>query len=142
MLQNVKMKKGDKHRTIEEVEADRKFAIDLYLQGYRIREIKEMLEQEHCIKNNPYKVSLMLIQRDIANTIKEGKILRSKAGVDDLEDAIKKAEYIYNECLRTQRVIPHPGYMNAANKALEMVNKLKGLGADKVDITIKYDVEI
>lgn len=136
------MKKGDHRRTPMEIEADRQFAVSEWVKGFTIREIAQMLSQKHENEGNPYDLNFVTVQRDIVATIQEAKKLRDKAGLSDLEDLISKAEFIYNEAIVQNRATPNPGYLGVADKAITQLCKLKGIAPEKIDVTMKYDIEI
>ena len=129
------------YRTPKQIEFDRNFAIRHWLNGYRLRDIQEMLIQEHAAQNTPYKPSLMMIQKDIAQIIKETRIQREKSGINSLEDIIAKYEHLYNEAMIAQR-LGDPNGRKDANKALDSIAKIKGLITEKQEVTLKYDIEI
>jgi len=128
-------------RTPQQIEYDRNFAVNHWLNGYRIRDIQEFLTAEHTQKGTPYKPSLMMIQRDIAAIIKETRIQREKSGIDTLEEIIAKYYHIHNESMMAARLGDPNGRRDAA-KALDAIAKIKGLVTEKAEVTIKYDVEI
>jgi DNA-binding transcriptional MerR regulator len=136
------MKKGDHRRNSAEVELDKSFSIRLWRQGYNIRDIAELLTEEHDRIGNPYKVSYGIIQRDIAEIIIEANKLRSKSGIDDLNIILDRLEFLYDENLQSHRIRPNPGYTANAAKILEQLAKLKGLQIDKTEVLIKYDIDI
>lgn len=128
------MKKGTRLRTNEELSFDRETAIRMSSQGYPIREIALELEKEHTKRGRPYKVSLMTVQKDIVNVIKERKLIKSKAGVNELDDIISKYEFLYNEAT----LASHMGDRQARKdciKILDIISGLKGLKVEKIDIS-------
>jgi hypothetical protein len=132
------MRNGDKKRTIKQMELDRKFAIKRYLMGNTVRDIADMLNEEHP----DYSVSYVTVYNDVKDVIAEAKKIREETGVSDLEELILKYEYLYTEATQQNFLDPNPGYINVASKQLEQIAKLKGLAIEKVEHTIKYDVEI
>lgn len=123
------------NRTPKQIEFDRNEAIRLWLGGARIREIASILEELHTQQGNPYKLSLMTIQRDIASIIKETRIQREKSGISSFEDALQKYDYLYNQAILS-------GDIKTAKLVEDSIIKLKGLITDKSEVTIKYDIDI
>lgn len=129
-------------RTPIEKEKDKEFAINLWLQGWNVREISKELEVEHERNGNPYKLSYVTVSTDIAEIIEEAKKNRDKSGINILEDVIQKYEHIYQESLYSHRLRSNPLHVGNALKALENIAKLRGLSVDKAELTIKYDIDI
>jgi hypothetical protein len=135
------MKAKQRKRTLEEIEFDQNFAIDFYLQGYPVRTIATMLINEHTINGNPYNISHMQVYKDVFSVIEKAKKMRDESGINHLEDLIVKYEHLYNEANIAMRAGDPTGRKDAKN-ILDSLQKLLGLGVEKSEVLIKYDVTL
>lgn len=128
-------------RTADERLRDQKFIFDLWLKGRKLMDIADELDLEYERRGEQKPgYTYVTIFKDLKSLTDEYRKAISEEKISDIEESILKLNHLYEESLISHRMTPNPGYVSAATKVIDTINKLKGLYVDKKEIKVSGSI--